>query len=465
MAVINLAIAVDAKAGRRELDSTAKAVDNVGASAAGAQPKLSAFQSVLAQGLGIGVGIAALQGLSSWLTQAAAAAVAAVTELATFGSMLSDLSAKTGLGTDALQEFQYAGGQVGVSLEQVSTAVLQMEKRLAAGDDAFAKLGLSTSALLEMKPEDSFAQVAEAIAGIQNPTQQAAAAMGVFGKSGAEVLPLIKAGLSDLRLEAHSMGAVLSGETVASADRLDDALTKLDVASGALTKSLAAIALESGATQSIENLAVSVGALARTISENRGLFEEYLAWLGRVAEATPGAVGNLAQGAELAGLALKTAAVLAPSPLPQVKTPLGFQGPTDLQGDAGIAARALAESQRSLAPLLSKTTAELRAQEQALKTARLEAVELAQQIETIGDQGMDGLGDALLKASTSSLTLSSATQTVGLEFGSVTVSAEDMAAAVAGLKPPSSRTRRAQRRPLRPLTTRSRRPRSMRPRS
>ena len=40
-----------------------------------------------------------------------------------------------------------------------------------------------------MRPEEQFKYLADRIAAIENPTQKAAAAMAVFGKSGTALLP------------------------------------------------------------------------------------------------------------------------------------------------------------------------------------------------------------------------------------------------------------------------------------
>jgi hypothetical protein len=50
------------------------------------------------------------------------------------------------------------------------------------------------------------AEVGKAITGLKNPTEQAAAAMDIFGKSGARLLPMLKSNLAGVLDEAKALG-------------------------------------------------------------------------------------------------------------------------------------------------------------------------------------------------------------------------------------------------------------------
>jgi hypothetical protein len=150
-------------------------------------------------------------------------AVGAVLDLA---SALTDLSAKTGIGVEALQELKFAGAQVGVTLDQITGGISQMQNRLASGDksaaSALKELGLTFRELQAMNPDEQFRAIAAALQGIVDPAERVRLAMDLFGKAGADLLPLLTSNLEAVSAEAHRLGLVLDGDTVKAFDDLGD---------------------------------------------------------------------------------------------------------------------------------------------------------------------------------------------------------------------------------------------------
>lgn len=140
---------------------------------------------------------------------------------------LVKLSDKTGVSITGLQRFQVAGDDAGNTIEQITTSIAQMENRLASGDKsavaALGKLGLSLEDLSRMRPENQFVAISDAIRGVQDPAQQVAIAMDLFGRQGAEILPTLKRGFDDVKGAAVGM----SEETVRRLDEMGDSFTKL----------------------------------------------------------------------------------------------------------------------------------------------------------------------------------------------------------------------------------------------
>jgi len=169
-------------------------------------------------------------------------AVGAITRLAgdalKFASDLNDLSAKTGISTKALQEFKFAGEQVGVTLDDVSTAVLQMQKHLAGGDKsalgALQKIGVSFKELQGLAPEDQFKRIAAGLATIEDPALRNKAAFDIMGKAAANVLPLIATDLKKTADEAERLGIVLDQKTIDQLDNLGDSWAKVKLAGEAV---------------------------------------------------------------------------------------------------------------------------------------------------------------------------------------------------------------------------------------
>lgn len=249
----------------------------------------------IAAGAGMGVlvgGLAAAgaagAGLISWLG-------GATKQLMEMSGHLSDLAAKTGVSTDALQTLGFAGSLVGVSMEDIATGVSKMQKAITDGDKSFAALGLSVEKLRGMKPEDQFIAIAEKIAAIQDPAQRTAAAMDVFGKSGAQLLPLITSDLGAAAEKARELGIVLGGETVAAADKLGDSV---DIASQAWTafgNQAAAALVETGLLQDgVDSVTKIIGELTTYVKDNKAGFLE----LGTAIKEVPGILQGIAGAAQ-----------------------------------------------------------------------------------------------------------------------------------------------------------------------
>lgn len=133
---------------------------------------------------------------------------------------IGDLALKMGVSTDAAQRFQFAARQSGADIENVSQAIVTMNRNLADGDKstvaALDAASLKFSDIRGQKPEEAFRSIADAIARIPDPMLQSKVAMELFGKSGAELLPMIR----EQSLKAADGIDVMSDTTV---NRLKDA--------------------------------------------------------------------------------------------------------------------------------------------------------------------------------------------------------------------------------------------------
>lgn len=147
-------------------------------------------------------------------------------QVANATGQIDDLSKKMGIGTAAVQELKFAAEQGGGSIDQIGNALALMGNKLSGGDAsavaAFQAVGLSIETLQAMSPDQAFTNIATAIAQIQDPMQRSAAAMDIFGRSGAQLLPVLTSDIAGLRQQAIDMGAVLSDELIAKGDALGD---------------------------------------------------------------------------------------------------------------------------------------------------------------------------------------------------------------------------------------------------
>ena len=151
---------------------------------------------------------------------------------------VDDLSKRTGVSTQTLQAYQFAAEQSGVSVETFGKGVQKLGINLGEAQTgnkgaikSFADLGLSVQELSRLSPEAAFEAVAAAISQLPGPAQQAAAAVSLFGKSGAELVPVFAEGagyLAEMRAEAERLGLVLSKDQVQGLAKIDDSFAKLN---------------------------------------------------------------------------------------------------------------------------------------------------------------------------------------------------------------------------------------------
>lgn len=113
------------------------------------------------------------------------------------GGELSDLSARTRIGVRDLVLLQQAYKNNGLEAQAVAKHVGLLQKKIYEGANGnkaaaatFRDLGISAMGLQKLAPAEQFAAVAKAISDIADPTEKAAMAMEVFGKSGGELLVL-----------------------------------------------------------------------------------------------------------------------------------------------------------------------------------------------------------------------------------------------------------------------------------
>jgi hypothetical protein len=148
-------------------------------------------------------------------------------ETANAGNDAYKLAQRLGTTTDAAQELSYAAEATGASAESLQTSMFHMSTALQAAKEGGAEarraltgLGVSTSALLRMKPDEQFEAIAGGLANIHDQGLKAEKARAIFGRGVIDLLPLINKGadgIRDFREEAHEMGLVLSEETIAEA--------------------------------------------------------------------------------------------------------------------------------------------------------------------------------------------------------------------------------------------------------
>lgn len=162
-------------------------------------------------------GVASLAGLVAGIKSAADAA-----------DELDKVSQKTGVTTEALSELKFAAEINNVTFDQLQDGFKKLAVAIDANDDVFRRLGLDPKSFKGL--DDALSQVADRFSQIQDPASAAALAVDLFGKSGNELIPLLrlgKAGIQEFREEANRLGLTITADFAKSADSFNDNIERL----------------------------------------------------------------------------------------------------------------------------------------------------------------------------------------------------------------------------------------------
>jgi len=226
----------------------------------------------------------AYTGLISPITGAVAAITAATAKLAAdfkgaidTGDQLNKLSQKTGIAVEKLSELAYAGDLADVNLESLATGVKKLSVNMAEAAtntnskaaEAFKALGVAVKdSTGNLRSSDAvMADLADRFAGMKDGAGKTALAVALFGKAGADLIPLLNQGgqgLADMADEAKKLGLVMTGETAKAAEEFNDNMRKLTLSSSALGRSIAADLLP--------EMARFLGLVVEAKKEGAGLF-------------------------------------------------------------------------------------------------------------------------------------------------------------------------------------------------
>ncbi len=193
-----------------------------------AQQRLQAFGAGLKS---IGLRVAAVGGA------VVTAGLGMARIFAGMGDEVHKMALRTGFSTEALSELGLAAELSGADLATLENGIRKMQKSigdagrgLSTQVEALQKLGLTYDELSGLSPEKQFELIADRLSGIEDPTQRAAVAMDLFGRSGTKLLPLMKdgaAGMEAMRKQARDLGLTISQEDADAAALLTDTLTEM----------------------------------------------------------------------------------------------------------------------------------------------------------------------------------------------------------------------------------------------
>lgn len=169
-----------------------------------------------------------------------------VTKLTETTGQIADNAAKAGMSAEEYQKWTFAAEQSGMSMDTLQGAMIKQQKAFSeaktgnkALGETYETLGINLSNI--SSSEDAFNQTMAALAGVTDEAQRNALANDLFGKSYAELTPLLNegaAGMDALKQKASDLGAVMSNDAVAQGEALGDTLDQLKAASMGVFNSL-----------------------------------------------------------------------------------------------------------------------------------------------------------------------------------------------------------------------------------
>lgn len=155
-------------------------------------------------------------------------------------SALDDMAESTGATVEGLSKLVDIARIGGLDVGQVQTALIRLTKALSGLDDeskgagaAFQALGLNMAELARLSPEQALERVAQAFGRFADGAGKTSAALAIFGRGGAELLPL----LNDIASSSERV-ASLTAEQAAAAERLEKNWNALAVSTSNWARSL-----------------------------------------------------------------------------------------------------------------------------------------------------------------------------------------------------------------------------------
>jgi hypothetical protein len=251
-------------------------IGNVAGRLSGISSAAEGLNRIFSNGGGIGQFGAAIAGLVNPTTLAlgglaafGAGAVAVgrgLVQLEGEVERLGQLAERLGVSFGFVQVLETAANQTGTSVEALGGSFTKFLRSVDDARDggknaaaAFRTLGLSTEDVRNADPETLFTQAAQAIAKIEDPAKRAATAAALFGKSGAELLPVFRQ-LGAAAADLDRVGNILTDQQRAQIDLFGDSLDRLGVAAQGFERQLT-VSFASGATGAVDALAEIIGSI------------------------------------------------------------------------------------------------------------------------------------------------------------------------------------------------------------
>lgn len=164
---------------------------------------------------------------------------------------LGKLSQKLGIGTEELSKLQYAADLAGVSSGELSASLSRLTKGMSDAAQGTGEAIKGFQALgINVKNSDNtlrsssevMGDIADRFANIEDGAGKTALAIAIFGRSGANMIPLLNGGRNAIREagdELSRFGGVVTSDAARKAEIFNDNMTRMNVVVKAVGISIA----------------------------------------------------------------------------------------------------------------------------------------------------------------------------------------------------------------------------------
>ncbi|CAN5786530.1 hypothetical protein BH11GEM2_BH11GEM2_26610 [soil metagenome] len=210
---------------------------------------------------------------------------------AELGASLEVLSTKTGIAADELSRLRFAATISEVSAGALDTGLVRMSRSMGAaakgtGDAAlaYAALGIQVNdAEGHLRPiQQVLLEVADKFHGAEDGAAKTAIAMKLFGRSGADLIPLLNQGSAEIaKLESESdrLGNTMSQKTVAASVEYVEAMKRVKATTHGFSQAVATEVMPvlSGLANSFTDSGVAAGSTNVAVDVIAGTFRSLAA--------------------------------------------------------------------------------------------------------------------------------------------------------------------------------------------
>jgi uncharacterized protein YoxC len=227
-------------------DGCASSIDEYGKEVKDAGDKTLSFGDIVKANLTSQAIIGGVKALANAAGSAAREFKDIVLAASDYGSEINDTSAKTGMATGSLQQWRYAAKLCGVDSDKLTSIMVKQQKSFSDASEgsktasmAYQRLGIDIKKV--GNSSDAFDLVMKKLAGMKDETTRNALANDIFGKSYADLSPLLAEGadgMDELKQKAQDLGIVMSDKAIKAADDFGDSLDTLKMAFSGLKNNL-----------------------------------------------------------------------------------------------------------------------------------------------------------------------------------------------------------------------------------
>jgi lambda family phage tail tape measure protein len=190
---------------------------------------------------------------------------------------MSKAAQKIGVSVESLSGLKFAAEQSGVAFESLQTGLKKLNQNLFDFDtatDAGAQSLKKFGVLVGDDTTTALGKIADGFESIPDGVQKTATAMAIFGKAGADLIPLLNGGsksIEELTERAKELGIVFDGVAAKQAELFNDKMSELKTALGGvfIQISTGLLPVLSALTDELAS-SVKVGGTWKTVGEGIG---------------------------------------------------------------------------------------------------------------------------------------------------------------------------------------------------